>query len=152
MKKIILFFAGLLLLTTLSCDNEDPIVYPEVTGVWKPVQMVKTVVNNVNAPTSETFLYGDCQQESRWEFREDGTGKILWRVQLNPTSCTTAFEQNLQYDYNNSNGDIVINYITHQERGKAMDITETSMNLKIETINADTQVYESQVYTLVKVQ
>ncbi len=152
MRKILLFFVGLLMFTTLSCDNEDPIVYPEVTGVWKPVQMVKTVVNNVNAPTSETFLYSDCEQESRWEFRENGTGKILWRVELNPNTCTTAYEQNLQYDYDNSTGDITINYLTHQERGKALDITETSMNLKIENLDPDTQVYESTVYSLVKVQ
>lgn len=149
MKKFFLFFVSILFISISSCKEDDP-VYPKITGTWKPVKLVETTITNSNS-VSDTYIYTTCQQESRWIFKDNNTGSV-WLRDDTYTICHTKFESNLTYTYNEKTGEITINYLTGQEKGKVSDITDTTMNLKIETLDEDTDVYNSKVYTLVKVQ
>lgn len=149
MKKIIFLFAGLFLLFVIQGCKDDPIEYPQITGTWKPVKMVETIINN-NVKTSETYTYTTCQQESRWKFNEDNSGHVLLKKDLG-TPCVVSLDSNMSYTYDQKTGDITINYLTGQDKGKVSDITDTTMNLKVESIDLDLDIYESQTYTMVRV-
>src|SRR5690606_36461763 len=90
------------------------------------------------------------QQLSRWTFNEDKTGSVLEQDDTF-TACHIAFQSNINYQYNPKTGEIVINYLTGQDTGKISDVTDTTMNLKIEEIDLNADTYESQVYTMVRV-
>ena len=149
MKKLLLLFAGLALLTT-GCKDETPAVPKySIVGTWKPVKMVDTeVTNNTNTPVSETFIYDTCEQESRWTFNSDKSGHKMIKKMIN-SQCVIWEDQNFTYDYNASTGDITVKYITFNDKGKVLDLAENSMNLKIEETTPN--VYHSQTYTLVRV-
>ncbi len=148
MKKFIIFFASLFLLTIVSCKEDEP-VKQKIVGTWKPVKMVETNVTN-NTSVSDTYIYSTCQQESRWVFKEDNSGSV-WMRDDTYVVCHTKFESNLTYQYNDKTGEIVIKYLSNQDKGKISDLTENGMNLKIEYLDTDTGVYNSKTYTLVRV-
>lgn len=150
MKKLLLFFAALFCISFMVSCEDDAVVKSNIVGVWKPVKMVETVVDN-SGSNSETYYYSDCQQMSRWVFNENNTGSVLSQDDTF-TACHTVFQSTINYQYNYKTGEIVINYLTGQDKGKVSDITDTTMNLKIEEIDLDTDTYESQVYTLVRVE
>lgn len=149
MKKLIYLFASLFVLTIVSCDEDEP-VRPKITGTWMPVKMVETTVTNNNS-VSDSYVYSTCQQESRWNFKENNSGNV-WLRDDTYVACHTKFESNFTYQYNDKTGDIVINYLASQDQGQVFDVTESTMNLKIETLDTNADVYNSKVYTLVKVQ
>ena len=146
MKKLVLFFASILLFAAMGCKDDEPVVKKSISGKWKPVKMVETTVSD-NVTASETYIYTPCQQESRWIFKNDKKGSVVMKDDTY-TECHTKFESNLTYEYNDKTGDIKLNYLTSEDNGKVSDLTESTMNLKIETLNAE--VYKSKVYTLVK--
>lgn len=149
MKKILLFCAALFAFSfLLSCDD-DEVVKSNIVGVWKPVKMVETTADSTGS-NSESYYYTDCQQLSRWTFNEDKTGSVLEQDDTF-TACHIAFQSNINYQYNPKTGEIVINYLTGQDTGKISDVTDTTMNLKIEEIDLNADTYESQVYTMVRV-
>lgn len=146
MKKLLFLFAGLLLLFTACKEDSDPEY--KLDGTWKPVKMVQTVVVDNGQPVTDTYIYNTCQLESRWKFNADLSGHVLRKDEVN-TTCVIQQDQDFTYVYNKKTGDIEIQYITFQDKGKVTDLTESSMNLKIETTNQN--VYTSKTYTMVKV-
>lgn len=150
MKKIFLLIAAFFAFSFLMNCDDDEVVKSRITGVWKPVKMVETTVDSTGS-NSETYWYTDCQQLSRWTFNEDNTGSVL-RQDDTFTTCHIAFQSNINYQYNPKTGDIVINYLTGQDTGKISGLTDTTMNLKIEEIDLNADTYESQVYTMVRVE
>ncbi len=148
MKKIFLLFASALLLFLMNC-KEDEVPQPlSIEGTWKVLKMVKTTVINGGQPNSDTFLYTDCEQQSRFVFNDDFSGKVISYGPLNG-GCLLLDDRGMTYEYNGKTGAIVIKYIAEKDEGAVFDLTENTMNLKIEIIKPN--VYESSTYTLVKI-
>ncbi|MCC2589708.1 lipocalin family protein [Chryseobacterium sp. MFBS3-17] len=148
MKKILLFLTAVFSIGLLVNCDDDPVVGQSIAGTWKPVKMVETVVDSTGSQ-SETFYYSDCQQLSRWVFNKDNTGSVLEQDDTY-TSCHVKFQSNLNYEYNDKTGEITLTYITFQDQGVVLDLTDSTMNLKIENVDLVNDVYISETYTLVK--
>lgn len=147
MKKIFLLFATALLFL-MNC-KEDEVPQPlSIEGNWKVLKMVKTTVVNGGQPDSDIFYYTDCEQLSRYTFNADSSGKVIVHGPLNG-GCWLLSDKTMTYQYNSKTGAIAINYIAEKDEGLVMDLTETTMNLKLEVVKPT--IYESKTYTLVKV-
>lgn len=145
-----ILFAAAFLLFLGGCKDDDPVEYP-ITGTWQPTQMVKnTVANNDTTTTTETFIYTDCEKEGRWTFNEDKSGKAVQKEMFGGTTCVQTKNATFNYTYDKLSGKIIIDYINFSEQGAITDITEKTMNLKIEEFNASG--YISRTYTLQKIQ
>lgn len=147
MKKIFLLFAAVFLLF-INCKEEDAPQPLSIVGTWKAVKMVKTTVLNNGQPDSDTFVYTDCEAKTRYVFNEDLAGKVTVHGFLNQ-QCLLLSDQNMTYVYDSKTRAITIKYVTLKDVGSVEDLTENTMNLKIEIIEPN--VYESRTYTLVKI-
>ena len=146
MKRIFLLFATALLFL-INC-KEDEVPQPlSIEGKWKVLKMVKTTVVNGGQPDSDTFVYTDCEAMSRYLFNSDFSGKVSVQGHING-GCALLSEKTMTYQYNSKTGAIAINYVAEKDEGFVMDLTETTMNLKIEVVKPT--IYESKTYTLVK--
>lgn len=149
MKKLLILFVGLLLFTVIGCKDDETVAPTySIVGTWMPIKMVETTVTNNTNPVSDTFVYTDCEKESRWIFNEDNTGQKIIKRLIN-NQCVEWENETFTYTFDASTGDITINYITFQDKGKLFDILENSMNFRIE--ESTPNVYHSETYTLVKV-
>ena len=146
MKNIFLLFATALLFL-MNCKEDEAPQPLSIEGNWKVLKMVKTKVINGGQPDSDTFLYTDCEQQSRYLFNEDLSGKVTTYGPLNG-ACWLIDEKGMSYQYNAKTGAIEINYIAEKDEGIVFDLTETTMNLKVEIVKPT--IYESKTYTLVK--
>ena len=75
MNRILLLLSFSLLFLTNCKQDEDPVAL-SIAGTWKPVKMVETIVINGGQPDSNTYVYDDCQQMSRFVFNADLSGKV----------------------------------------------------------------------------
>ena len=146
MKKIFLLFASALLFL-MNCKGDETPQPLSIEGNWKVLKMVQTTVINGGQPDSDTFLYTDCEQQSRYLFNGDTSGKVTVYGPLNG-GCQLLDEKGMTYQYNPKTGAIAINYIAEKDEGVVFDLTETTMNLKVEVVKPT--IYESKTYTLVK--
>ncbi len=150
MKNLIILFAAAFLVILTGCKDDDPVEYP-IVGVWQPTQMVKnTVANNDTSTTTETFIYSQCEMDGRWIFNEDMTGSVLLKEMFGGTTCVQTKNATFKYTYDKLSGKLIIDYINLSEQGAITDVTESTMNLKIEEFNASG--YVSKTYSLVKIQ
>lgn len=149
MKRLAIFFAAALLLFVYSCKDEDPVDYP-ITGTWKPIQMVQNTVDNNNTTTNtETYIYGDCEQSGRWVFNEDKSGRLIEKKLFGTSTCIEMQNVTFNYTYEKNTGKLILDYINKSEKGAITAVTETTMNLKVEEVNA--AGYISKTYSLVRV-
>ncbi|MDH6251173.1 hypothetical protein M2347_000900 [Chryseobacterium sp. H1D6B] len=154
MKKLVLLFAGLSLLATTGCKNDDdPVTYPLV-GTWQPTKEVRTTIPVGGGGFSDEVTYTTCQQESRWIFNDGGSGKqtIRGEAPTTPITCTTISDRNLTYIYTKSDNRIEIKYqgIVTPDKGKVTTLNETTLNLTIEDTTNPTE-YHSTTYTFKRI-
>ena len=147
MKKIFLLFATALLFL-MNCKEDEAPQPLSIEGNWKVLKMVKTTVVNGGQPDSDIYIYTDCEAQSRYVFNTDLSGKVLVQGPLNG-GCWLLSDKAMTYQYESKTGAITINYIAEKDEGFVMDLTETTMNLKIEVVKPT--IYESKTYSLVKV-
>lgn len=144
-----IFFAAALLMIVSSCKDDDPVEFP-ITGVWKPIQMVRnTVANNNTSTTTETFPYSDCEQAGRWIFDENNSGKRMEKA-LFGTNCVETINKTFNYSYDKKTGKLNLDYVNTSEKGTITNVQESTMNLKIEQTNQTG--YVSETYSLVRIQ
>lgn len=149
MKKLFIVLAGLSLMTACKDDPAQP-AQLSIEGVWKPIKMVETSVTaNTNTPASITYNYDTCQQESRWKFNSDKSGRATMHDEVN-LQCIVKSDQNFTYTYTPDTGDLHLQYITFDDHAKVTDVKENSFNLKLEENSPN--LYHSRVYTMVRVQ
>lgn len=155
MKKLALIFACLsLIATTISCNNNEETKqeFP-IVGTWKPVKEVRTTVDLNGVGVSDEITYTTCQQESRWVFNEDTSGKRTNRDEAgSPLTCSTISVRNFNYNYNKSDSSFEIKYqgTVVSEKGKVVDLNAETLNLKIEdTTNPD--LYKATTYTFKRI-
>ena len=146
MKNIFLLFATALLFL-MNCKEDEAPQPLSIEGNWKVLKMVKTTVIDGGQPDSDTFVYTDCEAQSRYLFNADFSGKVLVQGPLNG-GCALLSDKGMTYQYDSKTGAIVINYIAEKDEGSVTDLTENTMNLKIEIIKPT--VYESRTYSLIK--
>lgn len=147
MKKIFLLFATALLFM-MNCKDDEVPQPLSIEGSWKVLKEVRTTVLNGGQPDTDNFFYTeDCEQMSRYIFNADLSGKVMVSGPLNG-GCSLLSDKSMNYIYDSKTGAIIINYIAEKDEGFVTDLTETTMNLKIEIIKPS--VYESRTYTLVK--
>jgi hypothetical protein len=146
MNRILLLLSFSLLFLTNCKQDEDPVAL-SIAGTWKPVKMVETIVINGGQPDSNTYVYDDCQQMSRFVFNADLSGKVKKQGYLNQ-QCMLLSDENMSYVYDSKTGAITLQYTGTKEVGVVSDLTETTMNLKVEILEPN--IYKSQTYTLVK--
>ncbi len=150
MKNLIILFAAAFMIILTGCKDDDPIEH-SIVGVWQPTQMVKnTVANNDTTTTTETYIYSQCEMDGGWIFNEDLSGSVLQKEMLGGTTCVQTNNATFKYTYDKLSGKLIIDYINLSEQGAITDVTESTMNLKIEEFNASG--YVSKTYSLVKVQ
>jgi len=155
MKKLALLFAGLsLMVATTACnDDEETVQEFPIVGTWKPVSEVRTQVDLDGVGVSDEITYTTCQQESRWVFNENATGKRTNKDEAgSPLTCTTISERNFTYIYNKTDKNFEIKYqgTVVAEKGKIVDLNAETMNLKIED-NLDPTVYKATTYTFKRI-
>ncbi|MFC6269177.1 DUF5004 domain-containing protein [Frigoriflavimonas asaccharolytica] len=146
MKKIFLLFATALLFL-INCKEDETPEPLKIDGSWKVLKMVNTTVQNGGQPLTQTFMYTDCEQMSRYVFNADLSGKVKVQGPLNG-GCQLLSDKSMVYNYNSKTGAILITYTAEQDEGFVTDLTATTMNLKTEIIKPS--VYESRTYSLVK--
>lgn len=147
MKKIFLLFATSLLFM-MNCKDDAAPEPLSIEGNWKVLKEVKTIVLNGGQPDTDVFFYTDCEAMSRYLFNSDNSGKVTKYGPLNG-GCQLLSEDGMTYQYDSKTGEIVIKYIATKDEGKVMDLTDKTMNLKLEIIKPS--IYESHTYTLQKV-
>ena len=146
MNKLYLLFAAAFLILS-SCKEDDPPQRLSIEGTWKVLKMVQTTVIDGGQPDTNTYVYEDCEQQSRYIFNADFSGKTIVYGFLNAT-CILKSDDPMTYQYNDKTGEIYIKYVAEKDEGMVSDLTETTMNLKVEIIKPN--IYESKTYTLVK--
>ena len=146
MKKIFLLFATALLFL-INCKEEEKPTPLSIEGSWKVLKMVKTTVQNGGQPLTQTFIYTDCEQLSRYIFKGDLSGSVKVHGPLNG-GCQLLSDKTMVYTYDNKTGAILITYTAEKDEGFVSELTETTMNLKVEIIKPS--IYESRTYSLVK--
>ncbi|MCY0970337.1 lipocalin family protein [Chryseobacterium wangxinyae] len=155
MKKLALLFAGLsLMVATTSCnDDEETVQEFSIVGTWKPVAEVRTEVDLDGVGVSDQINYTTCQQQSTWVFADNSSGKRTDKDEAgNPLVCSTINQRNFSYSYNKSDKNFEIKYqgTVVTQKGKIVDLTAETMNLKIED-NVDPTVYKATTYTFKRV-
>lgn len=153
MKKLALLFAGLSLMATTGCkDDEIEQVFP-IVGEWKPVKEVRTEIDLNGAGFSDQIAYTPCQQNSRWIFEENNSGKRTDNDEAgSPATCSVISARNFTYIYNPGDNNFEIKYqgtvVPH--KGKVVLLDAETLNLRIEdTSNPD--VYNSTTYTFKRI-
>ncbi|WP_185146656.1 lipocalin family protein [Chryseobacterium sp.] len=147
MKKLALIFAAILLLVITGCNNtEDQPTY-SIVGNWQPVKRVETRVTN-STPVSETYIYTDCQKESRWVFNEDSSGKQTTHDEVG-TICATTSDKNFTYAYDKNSTKLQMSFQGVIEYGRVISLDNENMNIIIEKTVAN--VYSSDTYTFKKI-
>jgi len=155
MKKLALIFACLSLMIATGCNDDDDKKAQEfpIVGTWKPVKEVRTVVDNAGAGVSDEIDYTTCQQESRWVFNENSSGKRSDKDEAGvPLTCSTISERNFTYIYNNSDKNFEIKYqgTVVSDKGKVVLLDAETLNLKIEDMT-DPALYKSTTYTFKRI-
>ncbi|KQR93832.1 hypothetical protein ASG01_08195 [Chryseobacterium sp. Leaf180] len=156
MKKLALIFAGLSLMAISGCNNSDDNEQPEysMVGTWKPIREVRTSVPTGGGGVTDDITYTTCQQDGRWLFNENKTGKRTDKGEVgNPLACSTTSDRNLTYNYNKEDTSIEIKYAGTivSDIGKVVYLDQTTMNLRIDD-NTNPTVAKSTTYTLKRVQ
>ena len=155
MKKLALLFAGLsLMVATTACndDNETVQEFP-IVGTWKPVGEVRTEVDINGVGVSDEITYTACQQQSTWVFNDNATGKRTDKDEVgSPLACSTINQRNFTYVYNKTDKSFEIKYqgTVVSEKGKIVDLTAETMNLKIED-DTNPQIYKARTYTFKRI-
>ncbi len=155
MKKLALLFAGLsLMVATASCnDDEETVQEFPLAGTWKPVSEVRTEVDLDGVGFSDEITYTTCQQESRWVFNENNSGKRTNKDEAgSPLTCSTISERNFTYVYNKTEKNFEIKYqgTVVSDKGEIVDLNAETLNLKI-VDDVDPTVYKSITYTFKRV-
>lgn len=155
MKKLALLFAGLSLMVATTACNDDDVAVQEfpIVGTWKPVAEVRTEVDLDGVGFSDEIIYTTCQQESRWVFNENNSGKRTDKDEAgSPLTCSTINDRNFSYVFNKTEKSIEIKYqgTIVSDKGKVVDLNAETMNLKIED-NTDPTVYKARTYTFKRV-
>lgn len=154
MKKLALLFAGLSLIATTAC-KDDAVEVQEfpLVGTWKPMKENRTQVDVNGAGFTDEVVYTSCQQESRWVFNENTTGKRTNNEEVgSPITCSVVSARNFTYVYNNSDKNVEIKYqgTVVSDKGKVTLLDAETLNLKIED-NTDPNLYKSTTYTFKRI-
>ncbi|WP_292008321.1 lipocalin family protein [Chryseobacterium sp.] len=154
MKKLALLFTGLSLLAITGCNDDDTpeLIYP-ITGTWQPVKEVITVIPIGGGGVSDEITYSSCQQESRWVFNENNSGKRTDNDEAGtPAICTVVSDRNFTYVYDKREKDIEIKYqgTMASDKGKVTLLNDNSLNLKIEDTTNPNE-YQSVTYTFKRI-
>jgi len=155
MKKLALIFACLSLMIATGCNDDDDKKVQEfpLVGTWKPIKEVRTVVDSAGAGVSDEIDYTICQQESRWVFNENNSGKRSDKDEAGvPATCSTISERNFTYIYNSSDKNFEIKYqgTVVSDKGKVVLLDSETLNLKIEDMT-DPALYKSTTYTFKRI-
>ncbi len=154
MKKLALLFAGLSLIATTGCKDDDIVQVFPLVGVWKPIGEVRTEVDLNGVGFSDQITYTPCQQNSRWVFNENFTGTRVNNDEVgSPATCSVVSSRNFTYTfYNGGDGNVEIKYqgTVVPEKGKVILLNAERLNLKIEN-TADPGYYKSVTYTFQRI-
>lgn len=153
MKKLALLFAGLSLLATTGCKDDDTQQVFPINGLWQPVKEVITTIPVNGSGVSDEIAYTTCQKDSRWLFNEGSTGKRTDKDEIGtPAICSTVSDRNFTYTYSTSDKRIEIKYqgTVVPDKGKVTTLNDSTMNLTIED-TTDPNLYKSKTYTFKRI-
>ncbi|MBV8328157.1 lipocalin family protein [Chryseobacterium sp.] len=156
MKKLLLLFAGLSLLVTTGCNNDnDTIREAPLIGLWQPIKEVVTVVETGEQPVSDQITYSTCQKTSRWWFSNETNGK---RIDVSdPTTsgglCVISPDKNFTYTYDKSSKNVVMKYqgIVEPVTAKVVTLDDVTLNLAVREETQDPTVFKTRTYTFKRV-
>jgi len=88
-KISIIVLTSLLILSCSSDNEEESETLDSIVGSWQPVKFYTKFKDG----TEETFLFSDCQKQSRYIFKKNGSIEtIVYNFDEASNSCTTEFQ------------------------------------------------------------
>lgn len=151
MKKALaaLFLTAVTAAVTVSCRNNDTPAAPtySMVGRWQPVQKVQTVTTTANQSSSETYQLSDCEKTSVYDFRTPSTGVITMNQQVG-LQCVNTATKTINYTYESGTGTYRMDSEYGHEEGKVAFTDANTMNLSLQTQNAQTGSLTVVTYTL----